>query len=343
MRFLFIGAGAIGCYVGGALAQTSHQVGFVERPQNITALRHNQIRLTRSGKTIRISDFSCYADLTTAAADGYDVIVCAMKSFDTPNITETLRELKQNFSNLSVLSLQNGVANEALLAAAIGKDSVISGTVTSAISKSEFGMVTEETCRGIGIGSQHPLAADIIAALNEAGLKAQGFSDAQSMKWSKLLTNLQGSATSAIFDLTPSEIFSDKKIFDIEIRMLRECLKVMKAYGLKVLNLPGTPVRALAFATNLPRFISQPILVKALGSSRGAKMPSLYLDLRVYHTTLEAPYLYGAVAKFGDKAGIATPYCTALSETLSALSSGKIELNHYRHKPQLWFDEQLKK
>lgn len=341
MRFLFIGAGALGCYVGGALAQTSHQVGFVERPQNIAELQANGINLTRNGQTRQISNFALYADLSEAATERYDVIVCTLKSFDTPKILTSLRRIKSELPRLSVLSLQNGIENESIIAEAIGFESVISGTVTSAISKGNLGEVTEETCRGIGIDKNSPISTEIIAALNEAGLKAQGFQDAQSMKWSKLITNLQGSATSAIFDLSPKEIFTNKNIFDIEMKMLRECLNVMKALNLKVVDLPGTPVKALAFATKLPYFISQPILVKALGSSRGAKMPSLYLDLRVYQAPLETPYLYGAVVKFGAENGIPTPYCTALTKTLELLSNGDIELNHYRHNPELWLAEQL--
>ena len=68
------------------------------------------------------------------------------------------------------------------------------------------------------------------------------------MKWSKMLTNLLANASSAILDMPPAEIFADPRLFRIEILMLREALQVMHAQDISVVDLPATPVRALAFA-----------------------------------------------------------------------------------------------
>ncbi len=59
-----------------------------------------------------------------------------------------------------ILSLQNGVDNEPLIAERLGADRVITGTVTTAVGKPGIGQVVEEKRRGIGIALDHPLGAD---------------------------------------------------------------------------------------------------------------------------------------------------------------------------------------
>ncbi len=72
------------------------------------------------------------------------------------------------------------------------------------------------------------------------------------MKWSKMMTNLTANPISAILDMTAAEVFANPKLYRLEVEMLCECMAVMKAQGIPVVDLPGTPVRALAFVTRLP-------------------------------------------------------------------------------------------
>lgn len=153
------------------------------------------------------------------------------------------------------------------------------------------------------------------------------------MKWSKLLTNLTGNATSAILDEPVGALFADPRSYRIELAVLRECLAVMAALGLRPTDLPGTPVRALALGTKLPRFIAQPALAKALGGGRGDKMPSFHIDLRSGRGQTEVRFLNGAVAEAGAAHGVPTPVNRLLTDTLEALSSGQLPLDTYRHNP----------
>jgi 2-dehydropantoate 2-reductase len=155
------------------------------------------------------------------------------------------------------------------------------------------------------------------------------------MKWSKMLTNLLANASSAILDLTPREIFSDRRLFRLEVEQLREALQVMRRLGIRVVNLPGTPVRALAFAIRfLPLGLSRPLLAKAVGSGRGAKMPSFYIDLHAGRGLSEVDSLNGAVVRFGEQVGVPTPVNHLLNETLLALSRGEVPLSAYARQPE---------
>jgi 2-dehydropantoate 2-reductase len=108
----------------------------------------------------------------------------------------------------------------------------------------------------------------------------------------------------------------------------------MAALGYRPVDLPGTPVRALALAaTRLPRFLAQPALTKALGGGRGDKMPSFHIDLHSGRGRTEVSYLNGAVVRHGEAHGVPTPVNRVLTDTLEALSSGTRSLDTYRHNP----------
>ncbi len=103
--------------------------------------------------------------------------------------------------------------------------------------------------------------------------------------------------------MTPAEVFAHRALYRMEIEQLRECLAVMQAQGIRVVDLPGTPVRALAFATRLPLWLSKPFLSKAAGAGRGGKMPSFHIDLHAGRKQSEVTYLHGAVVRAGKRLG----------------------------------------
>ena len=332
MRFLFLGAGAIGSYVGGSLAAAGEEVSFIERPATAEALAARGLTLHTADATRVVTNVTLHGSAADALAAGpYDIGVLALKSFDTQTALDEL--VATGHEVPSILSLQNGVDNEPTIAATLGADRVLAGTVATAVSKPGLGEVVEEKHRGIGVAMGHRLSEPLVAALERAGLSGRLFADGGAMKWSKLLTNLTGNATSAILDRTVAELFSDKRSYGLEVAVLRECLAVMKALGHRVVDLPGTPVRALALATRLPRLVAQPALTKALGAGRGDKMPSFHIDLHGGRGRTEVSFLNGAVARYGAQAGVPTPVNALLTSTLEAMSAGEASLETYRHNP----------
>lgn len=332
MKFLFLGAGAIGTYVGGSLAAAGEDVTFIERPETAEAIAAHGLRVRTRTTTRVVRDVTVHGTAVEALAAGpYDIGVFALKSFDTQTALDEL--VATGHEVPTILSLQNGVDNEGTIAATLGAGKVIAGTVATAVSKPGIGEVVEEKHRGIGVALGHPLSEPLVAALDRAELSGRAFRDAHAMKWSKLLTNLTGNATSAILDETVAQLFADRHTYDIELAVLRECLAVMKAKGYRVVDLPGTPVRALALATRLPRFVAQPALTRALGAGRGDKMPSFHIDLHGGRGRTEVGFLNGAVARAGAEAGVPTPANALLTDTLEALSAGDLPLNTYRHDP----------
>jgi 2-dehydropantoate 2-reductase len=332
MRFLFLGAGAIGTYIAGSLAAHGEDVAVIEQPAIAERLAAHGLIVHRGTRTIVQRNVRLYTSPADAlGAAEHDVCVFALKSFDTESAIDGL--VATGLPVPPVLSLQNGVDNEPAIAARLGADRVIAGTLTTAIAKPGIGEVVEETDRGLGVALGHPLSERIVDALNGAGLRTRAYPQAGPMKWSKLLTNLTGNATSAILDLPIAALFADRRLYEVEVAVLRECLAVMDALGFAPVDLPRTPVRALALATRLPRFVAQPVLRKALGSSRGDKMPSFHIDLHGGRGRTEVAWLNGAVVRHGAAHGVPTPVNRVLTDTLEALAAGRASLETFRKKP----------
>ena len=334
LQILTLGAGAIGTYIGGSLALAGHKVVFVERPEVAREIQSRGLKLTMDGSEHPILEPQVVGSLEDALALGeFDVIIFALKSYHTPTFISSLPASSSTLP--AILCLSNGVDNEPALMDALGENHVIAGTVTTSIGRSAAGDITLERLRGIGVAAGHPLSKRIAEAFREAGLNPRLYPLASAMKWSKLLTNLLANATSAILDMTPMQIFNHPDLFRLEISMMREALAVMRSKNIAVVDLPGTPVGALAFAIRyLPVFLSRPLLAKAVGGGRGAKMPSFHIDLHHGGGNSEVDYYNGAVVRAGNKFGIPTPTNAFLNQTLLGLTSGDISLDTYQHKPE---------
>ena len=334
MRFLCFGTGAIGTYIGGSLALAGHHLVFVERPDVAETIRQTGLTLALKEGVRTMPKPQVALSLSEALKKGpFDAAILAVKSFDTESVLESL------FSDLEavppILSFQNGVENEPQLAAALGSERVIPGTVTTAVGRKGPGSIVVERLRGIGIAATHPLSPALLAAANQAGLRARAYTNPAAMKWSKLLTNLLTNASSAILNMTPAEVFANPELYCIEARQLREALRVMSVQNIPVVDLPATPVRLLAWIiSNLPDAASRPLLARAVGGGRGAKMPSFHIDLYAGRPKSEVDYLNGAVARYGKKFHIATPVNRVLNEILQGMTSGAILKEEYAHKPE---------
>jgi 2-dehydropantoate 2-reductase len=339
---LIFGAGAIGTYVGGSLVLAGHRVVFVEQPSIAAELRERGLRLDVSIDKHRAAaeplfvppgSFGCVSSLGEAIRqEMFEVAIFAMKSFDTATALEQVKPFVDRMP--TILSLQNGVDNEPTIATVLGPGRVIAGTVTCSIARRAAGDIILEKARGIGIAAGHPLSKRLETALNMARLNAHLYPRAADMKWSKVLANLPGTATAALVDMCPSEVFAHRGLYDLEIRMAHEALAVMAAQGVHPVNLPKTPVRALTLALRLPPFVARPVLKKVVGGGRGRKMPSFHIDLHAGRRKSEIEWLQGAVVRYGEKLGVPTPVNRLLTEILLAMVRGEIPIEAFSRQPE---------
>ena len=274
----------------------------------------------------------------TLSNNHFDVIVLAVKSYDTPACIAQLAQATNLMS--PILCFQNGVDNETLLTKAFGAERVIAATLTTAVSVVRPGEVQVERTRGIGIDAGHSLSNVLHKSLTTAGFSTRLYSNPVAMKWSKLLANVMANATCAICDLPPLAAFQHDGLYRVEIASLRETLAVMKRLNIPAINLPKTPARTLAFAIRyLPQSMYRGFLTKKVAIGRGDKMPSLHVDLASGRRYSEVAYLNGAVARHASSLGVQTPVNQGLSDTLTAITDGTLAWQGYRQYPQRLAEE----
>ncbi len=312
IHVVVVGAGAVGSFLGGMLAAAGHDVTLLGR-RLVGDSEAGTVVLEGPSdtRTVRVR-----RTLDPAAIAPPDLVIPAVKMFDLAGALG----VASRWSDAPLLTVQNGVgAEEAALAARTA--TVLGGSLTTAVEPVPGGVRRRRT-GGMGVAPVRggPDAASMVARLaaswTGAGLPARAYADWAAMKWSKLLANLVGNATSALLDLDPSTIYGDPRTFPIERRQLLEAVAVMRAMGHAPVSLPGANVGLLLQGLSLPGPLARPIVARAIGGVRGGKSPSLRLHLRGGGTgPTEVRWLNGAVAEHGARLGVPTP----VNATLAAL------------------------
>lgn len=341
MRFLVMGAGAIGAWIGANLVMARQPVTFVGRPAFVEAACTHGVHVSLPSKeTWRLHDLKATDNLAAALNDApFDAVLLCMKAYA---LDQALAELKAHADLLSdarLITFQNGVGSEEKAASVFGAHRVIAATLTSPVSLDGPAAIRlERAGGGIGLALLVPPRAqggqegvDVTSAFSSTPLlNVRTYADYRAMKWSKLLLNIMGNATSALLGLPVADIYNDPKLFAVEMRMLRESLAVMRAHEppITVVNLPGQPARALARAVMLlPDVLLRPILSRRVAKGRGDKRPSLYYDVANRTGKSEVTVLNGAVVEAGRRLGVATPVNEALTQMMLETVSGASPLS----------------
>ncbi len=320
-RVLVIGSGAVGSFLGGTLAAAGHEVVLLDRRvlggEDATRLRIEG----PAGPTIvpveRIVD--------PAATAEPGLVIVAVKVFHLEGALATAAR----WPDVPLMTVQNGVGAEEQARAA-RRSPLLAASLTTAVEplpdgvrRMRTGGVGVAVVGGEGAAAAAPVAVLLADSWTRAGLPARVYPDAAAMKWSKLLGNLVGNATSAILDLDPGEIYADRRTYPVERDQLHEAVAVMRGLGLRPVSLPGADVSLLMRGLALPVALGRPIVSRAIAGARGGKSPSLRLHVRRDGAGLptEAPWLNGAVAAGAERAGVAAPVNAGLAAVVDDVAA----------------------
>jgi len=224
MDVVVFGAGSLGSLVGGLLART-HEVTLVGRDPHLARVRADGLRV--SGAV----DAHVRPDATTdGTALTADLAVVTVKSFDTPAAAEALA----TGSFDAVLSLQNGLTEEALAAELEPGARVIAGTATYGARLREPGHV-ECTGRGRVVlgareGGTDPWAERVGKAFRDAGVETLVAADMPRRRWEKLAVNAGINAVTALARV-PNGALADAPGGPLASDAARETARVARREG----------------------------------------------------------------------------------------------------------------
>ncbi len=339
MRVVIIGAGAIGSYLGAALAQAGHRVGLLGRPAYVERVRTHGIAILRGGVERVTADVAVDDRLEPLidSLGGVETALVTAKAFDTAEDCRLLQPWLGGGLERVVL-VQNGVGGDEIAAGILPADTLVTGVVTQVVAVRDVARY-EVLGRKGGLClapwlPDGPPVAPLVELFVGAGLPCSAYSDARSMRWSKLLLNMLANAVPAIVDLPVAEVYADDTLYALEIAAYREALAVMHAAEVRPSALPGYPVPLLARLLGQgPNVLVRAFLRRTVGGARGGKKPSLQGDLERGRRDSEVLFLNGAVAREGARLGVPTPVNETIAAVLVGLAEGSLARDAFRRAP----------
>lgn len=304
MKIVILGAGAIGCYLGGALAHSGMDVTLIGRERLLDDLASaGQLTLT---DYLGNAHYVTSAKVTTSASvlAEADFIILTVKCLGVSTAAEQIKEFSQVAT--PVLCLQNGIGSEQPLLGLTNP--IIRGIVgfnVAPLGKGRFHRGTEGDiiCEPCGFTK---VLAEAFAKIEVTFKQTNEF---EAVRWAKLQLNLNN-AINALSNLPLKQELGTHAYRKVLSRAMSELLQVTQAKQLTLPKLTKLP------AAWLPRLISVPdFLFTRLASSMLEIDPearsSMWEDLNKGRQT-EIDFINGAVVKEAKTIGISTPINSAL-------------------------------
>jgi len=293
MKVTVVGAGGVGGYFGGRLAQAGVHVAFLARGQHLEALRADGLRVRSVN-----GDFSVPVTATDepTAIGAADYVLVTVKAHDTDQVASILPSLVGN--DTAVVSLQNGVDNEDRLAAVVGEERVIGGAAYIFATIVEPGVIDHTGGpASLVVGEWHETVSDrvtgLVEAFRSAGVTADETSNIRSVLWSKFAFICAQAGVTAAVRLPIGEVRSQPASRRLFRDLAAEVCAVAAAEGVELAA--DLPDRTLGFADDL----------------EPGGFSSLHHDL-VHGHRMELDALLGEVVRRGERLGVDVPNSQAV-------------------------------
>ena len=305
MKICVLGAGSLGCAIGGTLAKAGADVTLINRrPEYVDAINRNGLTLRDAGGEQRVRVLAA----TSAAGLGVmDLIIVLVKSFDTLAAMQGAMCLVGEHT--VVLSLQNGLGHEAVLADLVGAERVLAGkTYVGGLLVSPGVVVAgtqgKETLIG-ELSSHTPDRANAIAELfNAAGLVTTVCTDIRATIWDKLLINVATGALSGITGLPYGALYQVPEVRACALAAVAEAMAVARASGIQ-LSIQEPHEAWDKAAAGLP-FEFKASMLQSLEKG----------------SITEVDYINGAVVERGAALGVPTPVNATLVACIKGIEHG---------------------
>lgn len=233
MKFLILGAGAVGGYFGGRLHQAGSDVTFLVRPARAELLRRDGLKIV-SPK----GDANLQVKVVSDASAGgpYDLALLSCKAYDLDSAIDTLAPAIA--ADTAIVPLLNGMKHLDVLDARFGADRVLGGVARISSTLAPDGTVLHMIPLAAILAGERetgqparPALAALASAIGTSGFDGGVQSDIVQDMWDKwimlcALAAMTGSLRSAVCDILETEEGGDLMLEAIE-----ECRKVAAACG----------------------------------------------------------------------------------------------------------------
>jgi 2-dehydropantoate 2-reductase len=296
MRFLVFGAGAMGSLVGALLSQ-KHETVLVGRGTHVAAIQREGLRV--SGHTDLVAHPEAVEALPKDADP--DVVIVAVKAYDTPEAARVLTPLVEQ---ALFLSLQNGLGNEEILAATGAR--VLGGVTNQGITFLGPGEIHHAGAGDSYIGSFERTgreeAVRVVEAFQESGMPSHLVEDIRSELWLKAIVNACINPLTALLRRTNGSVLETEATRQIVRDVIREGVEVARRYD--------------ALLEPDAVFTRVDAVVRATAENRSSMLQDLERGRRT-----EVDAINGAIARLAEEKGHPAPTNALLARLVLAAES----------------------
>jgi 2-dehydropantoate 2-reductase len=339
-RIAFVGAGALGGYVGGNLAHHGQDVTLIDFwPENVEAIRTRGLELdglTPEEKfTVTKAKTMHVTEVQSLAKRKIDIAFVSVKSYDTEWATMLIRPYLA--PDGFVVSLQNCV-NEEKIAGIVGWGKTL-GVVASLISVDMYDVarIRRTVPKGgdkhtiFRIGEVHGTVTKRVEELVDMFKvidSAKATTNLWGERWSKLSQNGMKNGVSALTGLTSPQCDLNTPLRRFEIQLGGEAVRVAQALGYQLEKISGVKPELLALAAggnqDAMAEVEESMIAHAKANPRAdVQTPSMGQDIRKGRRT-EIDLMNGFIAEKGRLMGIPTPSHEKLVELVRKVERGEI-------------------
>ena len=302
-KIAVVGSGAIGLYYGARLALAGAEVRFLLR-SDLGAVRERGITVRVGAQTLRIPPERVGAFGGPAEIGPVDLVVVALKTTANDQLATLLPPLLG--PQTAILTLQNGLGADELLAALFGAERILGGLCFIACNRVAPGEVVCFHPGSMTLGEFGRPAGDRVRALaaqyEQAGVTCSVVDNFREARWRKLVWNVPFNGLTLATGLTTDRLLADPHLA-AEVRALMEEV----AAGARAQNM------------DIPEALLQELL--DLTPTLGAYKPSSLLDW-LAGREVEVEAIWGEPLRRAKAAGACTPRLALLYALLRQQAAG---------------------
>ena len=299
---LVMGAGAIGCYLGGRLALAGHDVHFVGRPRVLDELRTHGLTITEpDGKTANVPAdmLSLHEDVPSGL--GIALVLLCVKSSATPKAAVALARALP--IGTLVVCMQNGLHNAEVARSVAARLRFLSGMVPFNVADIGPGHFLRGSTGMLAMEDDDVTRA-WLHTLRGAGLPTATHKDIRAVQWGKLLLNLNN-PVNALSGLPLRAQLLDRDLRSTTAALIEEALGVLAAARQRTTKATPLPARWLPPLMRLPTPVFRLLAARLLKIDPRARS-SMADDVALGRRT-EIGELCGEVVKLAKSVGRRAP------------------------------------
>lgn len=324
MKTAIYGAGSLGTVLGAYITKAGKQVDLINRNKaHVAGLKANGAHI------IGTVDFTVpvTALLPEEMSEKYDIIFLMTKQLDNKKTVESLVPflaedgvICTTQNGLPELSVSEVIGEDRTYGCAIAWGATLHGEGVSELTSDPSGLTFGlGSMSGTNLDNEH--FKEIVALLETMGTVdiEKNFIGA---RWSKILINSAFSGLSAVMGTTFGGVFENKRSRLIAQRIIKECIDVANAAGIKIEPIQGKDVVSLLDYNNSFKqkisFMIIPIAMKKHRLLRASMLQDLEKGKKC-----EIEAINGVVSAYGRKYNVPTPNNDMVIEIIHEIEDGK--------------------